>query len=103
GPAERLAVEHDPARAAHCSRDGAERGRLAGAVRAEDGDDRPFLDGKRDAVEDVNRPVARLDVLELEERSHAASSPPRYASMTAGSRCTSAGAPEAIVRPKLRT
>ena len=46
----------------------AERRRLAGAVRAEDGDDLPLLDGERDPVERAHRAVARLDVAQLEQR-----------------------------------
>ena len=44
---------------------GAQRRRLAGAVRAEHGDDRPLGHLERDAAQRLNRPVAGLDVLEL--------------------------------------
>src|SRR6185437_12587879 len=100
---ERSPGEGDASRATDGAGDRAQRRRLAGAVRAEHRDDRTLLDCERDSMERMNRAVARLDVLELEESGHAASSPPRYASITAGCRWTSAGAPAAIVRPKSRT
>src|SRR4029079_1010079 len=99
---ERAAGEADAPRAPHRARDRAERRRLAGAVGAEHGDDRALLDRERDPVQHVDGAVARLDVLELEECRHAASSPPRYAWITAGSRCTSAGPPAAVVRRTYR-
>src|SRR6185312_14945468 len=99
--AQRLPAEVDPPRAAHGSRDRPQRRRLSGAVRAEDGDDRAFGNLERDAAQGLHRAVAGLDALEREQRAH--SSTPRYASITAGSACTSAGGPEAILRPKLST
>src|SRR5579862_61482 len=102
-PVERAAGEDDAACASDGARDRAQRRRLAGSVRAEHGNDGSLVDGERDPVQRAHGPVTRLDVLELEERGHAANSPPRYASITAGSRCTSAGSPDAIVRPKSRT
>src|SRR5206468_831183 len=76
--------EPDAPRAPHNPRDRAERRGLARAVRAEHRDDRALLDRERDAVQHVDGSVAGLDVLELEQCGHAASSPPRYAWITAG-------------------
>src|SRR5205823_597414 len=89
------------ARPAHRARDRPERRRLAGAVRAEHRGDLPLLDRERDAVQRLYRTVARFDALELEQGRHEAT--PRYASITAGSRATSAGTPLAILRPKSST
>ena len=66
--AERLARERDLARAPHRAGDRAQRRRLAGAVRAEHGDDLALGDLERDAAQRLHRPVARLDALELEQR-----------------------------------
>ena len=49
-------------------RDGAQRRRLARAVAAEDGHDLALVDPQRDAVQRLDLAVARLDVLELEQR-----------------------------------
>ena len=65
-------------------------------------DDLALLDRERDAVQRLHLAVARLDVLELEQR-HRSLAGPRYASITAGFACTSAGVPAAIVRPKSST
>src|SRR5881397_357661 len=46
------------------------RRRLAGAVRAEDGDDLALVDDERDAVERLDVAVAGAHVLELKERRH---------------------------------
>src|SRR5262249_14689378 len=104
--AKRLARKPDRAGAAHRPRDRAQRRRLAGAVRTEDGNDLTFADLERDPVQCLHRPVAGVDVLELQESAHgspSASAAPRYASITSGSRCTCAGGPSAILRPKLST
>src|SRR5215211_771180 len=61
-------VEEDLARRARHARDAPQGGRLPGPVRAEDRDDLPVADGQRDAVERPDRPVARMDVLELKQR-----------------------------------
>src|SRR5436190_7619698 len=82
------------------ARDGTQRRRLPGPVRAKDGHELALADVQRNSVERAHRPVASLDVAELEQ-AHAAV--PRYASMTAGLVRTSAGVPSAIVRPKSRT
>ena len=58
------------ARAADGAGDRAQRRRLPGAVRAEHGDDRPLGHLERDAVERLDGPVARLDVVELEQSRH---------------------------------
>ena len=65
---DRLAVEDDLAGLAHDSRDRAQRRRLAGAVGAEQRDDLAFLHRQRDAVQGLDRPVARLDVAQLKQR-----------------------------------
>src|SRR5437660_8163369 len=77
GPVEGAAGKPDAPRAAHSARDSAERRRLAGAVRAEHRDDRSLLYRERDPVQRMNGAIAGLDVLELEQGGHAASSPPR--------------------------
>ena len=60
GPAraEPLAGEAELAVAPHRARDRAQRRRLAGAVRAEHGRDLALVDGERDAVQRLHRPVA---------------------------------------------
>jgi hypothetical protein len=66
-----LAVEDDaPARGDHPG-DGAQRGGLAGPVRAEDRHDLALLDVERDALEDDALAVARVHLLDLEQ-AHAA-------------------------------
>src|SRR6185295_3457700 len=80
--------------------DGLEDGGLAGAVGAQHGDDLAALDLQADAAQCLHRAVAGLDVRELQDSvTHAAL--PRYASITAGCACTSAGVPSAIIRPML--
>ena len=69
-PAEPLAGEHHVAGAAHGPGDGAERRRLAGAVRAEQRDDLALVDRERHAVQRGHLAVARGDVLQFEQRSH---------------------------------
>ena len=66
---DRRPVEEDLAAAADRAGDGAEGGRLPGPVGAEDGDDLALADGERDAVEGGDRPVAGLDVPQLEQRA----------------------------------
>src|SRR5262249_32356554 len=102
GPARKLrAVEEDVPGPAHGAGDGTQRRRLAGAVRAEDGDELALADLEGDPVQRLHRPVTRLDAVELQERAHA--SAPRYASITCLLPRTSAGVPSAILRPKSRT
>ena len=103
-----LAGEADLAAPPHGVRDRPQRRRLAGAVRAEHGDDLALVDRERDAVQRLHRPVARR----RRPRARAAAprlgrSPrarrrgrPRSPSGRAG---PPAGGPLAIVRPKLRT
>src|SRR5438105_3841763 len=86
-----------PSAPPHRARDRTERRRLAGAVRAEDGDELALADRERDAVQRPHRPVARLDVVQLEQAHDGA---PRYASITALFPRTSAGVPSAIFSPK---
>ena len=66
----RSPAEPDLARSRHEPGDGAERRRLAGAVPAEHGHDLALPHAQRHAVQRLNRPVARVDVLELEQRRH---------------------------------
>src|ERR671934_38371 len=61
------AVERDLAAPPYRARDRAQRRRLAGAVRAEDGYELGCVDAERDAVERPHRPVVRLDAVELEQ------------------------------------
>src|SRR5256885_16183158 len=98
--AQRAAAEADITGPPHATCDRAERRGLAGAVGAEERDHSAFGHRERFSVEDGRRPVTSADVLELQYGGHAA---PRYASMTAGLRCTSAGDPSAIFLPKSRT
>src|SRR5439155_1418704 len=93
--------EPDVAAPAHATRDGAQRRGLARAVRSEQRDHTAFRHRERHSMEHRGRPVTRMDVLELEQRGHQAA--PRYASITAGLRCTSAGLPSAIFLPKSST
>ena len=103
GACDPLAREPDLARGRHEPGDRPERRRLAGAVPAEDGDDLALAHAQRHAVERLHRPVARVDVVELEERRHQ-SVVPRYASITAGSRLHFGGrARDAIFLPKSST
>ncbi len=62
--------EHDVARSPHRARDGAQRRRLARAVRAEQGDDLALSDGQRHTMQRDDLPVAGRDVVELEQRRH---------------------------------
>src|SRR5438128_920681 len=75
GPAAQpLAREPDRARPADSSRDGAQRGRLPRPVRAQDGNDLPLGNFERDPAQRLDRAVARLDFLELEQRAQRSSS-----------------------------
>src|SRR4029079_7656638 len=47
--------------------DGPERGRLAGAVGADERDDLSLVDRQGHAAQRVDRPVVRVDVVQLEE------------------------------------
>src|SRR5205085_8172503 len=90
------AVEAHAALRARDARERAQRRRLARAVGAEDRHDLALVDGEREVADHGHRPVAGLEALDLEE-AHAGA--PRYASITCGSSCTSAGLPSAISRP----
>ena len=59
------AAKHDaPARRAVHARDGADERGLAGAVRADDGDDLAFRDLERDAIERLRVAVEHIEVLD---------------------------------------
>jgi hypothetical protein len=75
GARDPLAGEAHLARHRHEARDRAKRRRLARAVGAEDGHDLAFADRERDAVQRLHRAVARLDVLNFEERRHQSATP----------------------------
>ena len=62
------AFEDHLARRSHEARDRTQRGRLAGAVRAENRDEVAVFDAQVDAVERPRLAVARLDVSKLKER-----------------------------------
>jgi len=66
-----LAVETDLAIGAHHAADGAQRRGLAGAVRAENGGDRAFVQGEIHAVERLGLTVVGLESLDLEQRHQA--------------------------------
>src|SRR5439155_7748735 len=92
--------------------DRAERGRLAGAVRAEQRHDLAFMHLERDPLQRVDRAVVGMDVVDLENgigavAAHArpcrfmssTAALPRYASTTRSFLCTSRGSPSAIFSP----
>src|SRR4029078_1084872 len=85
-------------RAQHAG-DRAQRGRLSSAVAADERDDLALLDGERDPLQRLDVPVVGVDSLDLEDGHQATFALPRYASITRGSRCTSSGAPSAILVP----
>ena len=60
-----------PARRPVHAGDGADERGLAGAVRADDGDDRPFGDLERHVVERLRVAVEDIEVLDLEHQSTA--------------------------------
>ena len=66
-----LAGEADLALGAHHAAERAQRGGLAGAVRAEERGDRFFLHGEIDAVEDARRAVGGAQTRGLEDRAQA--------------------------------
>ena len=67
-PGEVLAAQaHAAARGARQAHDGSQRGRLAGAVAADEADHLALADGERHALQDVGLAVIRVDVLELEQ------------------------------------
>ena len=99
-PSQRAAVEADVPRPPDAPGDGAERRGFARAVGAEQGNHAAIGHRERDAVQHGRLPVSAPDVLQFEKGHYAA---PRYASMTAGFRCTSDGLPSAIFLPKSST
>src|SRR5690606_28260643 len=91
-------VAHAPG-AGQQAHQGAEQRRLAGAVRADHGDDRSLLHAQRDAVQRLDLAVADFQLVDFEQRrTH--SIPPRYASSTAASVWIACGAPSASFSPK---
>src|SRR5450759_409680 len=97
---QRAAEQLDRAIPSDSSANRSERGCLAGAVGAEQRDDLAFCDAKRDSVQDLGRSITGAHICQLEHLHYES---PRYASITAGFPCTSAGVPSAIFRPKSRT
>src|SRR4029079_8130787 len=93
-----LPVEGDLALRAHHAAERAQRRRLAGAIRAEERGDGAFIHREADAVQHAREPVLGMQVLRGEERHRQAV--PRYAWITSGCFCTSAGLPSAIFLPK---
>src|ERR1700752_5234236 len=75
--------------------DAAHRGRLAGSVSAQQGDDFGLTHSQCDVLQDVTVAVVGVDVREREPHA----SPPRYTSTTRSSSCTCSGAPSATTRP----
>src|SRR5512144_1841005 len=100
GPAvDAPAAEPDLARDAHARvADRAQRRGLAGAVGPEQRDHAAVRHLERDAAQHIRGAVRRIDAPQLEERGHAGA--PRYARITSGCSCISAGVPSARVRPK---
>src|SRR5205085_174319 len=100
-----LAGEGDAAgRRMHEARDGAQRGRLARAVAADERDDLGCPDGEGDAVQRLHPTVEGVDAAELEDglggdRGRHQCCFPRYASITRASVRTCSGVPEAIISP----
>src|SRR5205085_1385313 len=74
------------------ARDGAQGGRLAGAIRTDQRDDLAFVDIDGDPPAHGSFAVGKFEVVCGEQRVHI-SSPPRYAATTAALFCTSAGTP----------
>ncbi len=68
-------TQADVAGAAHHAADGAQRGAFAGAVGAEQGGDAAFRDGEIDAVQGGGLAVIGVQILDGQERAHAASAP----------------------------
>src|SRR5262249_7336412 len=84
---------------------GAQERALAGTVRADQGDDLARLDGEVDAPQHPDLAVAGGDALDRKQAHRAtlaycaATLRPRYASITRGSRVTSAGVASAMSSP----
>src|SRR5215217_3049773 len=94
-------VEADRTLARRCeTRDRAQRGGFAGAVRADQRDALTVLHLDRDALEGLDVAVERVHILDLEQRHQLDSAClPRYASITRGFWRTSCGVPSAILVP----
>src|SRR6185503_489234 len=105
-PSQRPAAEPDLARrTGDDAHDRVQRGRLAGAVRADQPDDLAPPHREREVAHGRDRPVAELDPVDGEQRlrlGHSSSwtaLSPRYAAVTSRFARTSAGVPSASVRP----
>ncbi len=85
------------------ARDGAQRRRLPGAVRAEQGDNLALVDAEVDIADDRGALVAGGQALDREDGHVATPAVPRYAPMTLGSRRTSSGVPCPITWPNSNT
>ena len=101
-----------PAHGTDEPRDHPQRRRLARSVRAEQGDDLALADGQADVADHCGTVVAGGQALDAEERvghdasitgSSSAAAPPRYASITRGSRRTTSGGPWAMTCPNSST
>src|SRR5262249_54391281 len=91
---QRRSVEGDLARhQRQHPRQGAQRRRLAGAVRSEQRDDLALSDLEVDVEYDREAPVAGAKTACLEQRAHAATGSPRYALTTWGSSRICSGGP----------
>src|SRR5271165_6543055 len=96
-------MSEDPHRALASRRQAdqaAQRGRLAGAIAAEQGDDLALAHFEVDAMQDVALAVEGMQALGL-ENVHAAL--PRYAACTASFAAISPGVPSASMAPSART
>src|SRR5207245_6765128 len=108
-----LAVEDASSGRLQETGDRPQRGRLAGAVRADEGDDLAFAHFARDASQRVDGAVVHVEAIEAQERpGHGCTWPaaicpacsrayfsPRYASITRGLVWISRGSPCAMVTP----
>ena len=90
------AEQDAPARRPQHAGDGADERSLAGAVGADDGDDRALFDVERYAIERLRVAVEHIEVFHAQ---HHTASAPRYDCTTAGSRTTASGVPSAIAVP----
>src|SRR5262249_59298500 len=92
------AVEEDPPAGGPVrAGDRPEQGRLAGAVRADQGQRLALLDVQRDLAHRLQQPVPGVDRLDPQQRH--ATARPRYASITSALLITADGSPSAITRP----
>src|SRR5262245_53700590 len=96
-----VAIEHNLSRAGlHDAGHAHQRRRLAGSVRADHGDALATVNGERDPMQHIDWTITGFEILNVQQGgTHDTSSLPRYASITFGSRLTSAGVPSAIFTP----